>query len=216
MSDEPHLPGMNPEPHKRAAQDGAAEGFGGTFLPLSGRPALRNAHGERQPSAGGKALFSEEELRSITGDFAGGVSEWSAFYRRFMRSDLWREIREKAITDAGWKCQFCGRGSAKLHVHHLAYIRFGGQERPADLMALCEECHAKADDQRREAMRALRYLKWWRGGYEKFMERTCGEDWRGLDYADSLESYRDCDAWFDEWRQGKEFETDEDFETDGE
>ena len=57
-------------------------------------------------------------------------------------------------------------------------------------------------------MQAIRFLKWWRAGYAIFMENVYGEEWVNLAYADSLESYRECEAWWDERRERGEWQGD--------
>jgi len=235
MSDQPFLPGTSGDPYDvkgerpPGAPDGAELIPGKPFeypapekpievppgnsplLPGIGERPFEYAHGERPlDGQAGKFLFSEEDLRRLTGEFSGPRSEWRTFYDRFMRSSQWREIADDACEGANWTCQGCGATGVPLHVHHLTYIRFGGRELRKDLKVLCQECHAKADDRRREAMRALRYSKWWRAGYVRFMERTCGEEWRKLDYADSLQSYRDCDACYEQWREERSLAGEED------
>ena len=60
-------------------------------------------------------------------------------YRRYLRTEGWKERRKVALDRAGGFCEDCGaRGN--LDVHHRTYVRKGA-ERPEDLVALCRECH---------------------------------------------------------------------------
>lgn len=63
-------------------------------------------------------------------------------YEKFMQSDEWREIRTQRLDISGHRCDECG-STEELHVHHLAYKRFGGDELMTDLKVLCKPCHKK-------------------------------------------------------------------------
>lgn len=68
-------------------------------------------------------------------------------YAQFLRSPQWRAIRKAALARARHCCERCDRafiiGDAGLQptVHHKTYARFGGDEQPEDLEALCKRCH---------------------------------------------------------------------------
>ena len=64
-------------------------------------------------------------------------------YNRYMRSDAWAAIRDVKLSIAAYECEKCGSRET-LHVHHLTYDRFGGDERMTDLQVLCRPCHNKA------------------------------------------------------------------------
>lgn len=66
-----------------------------------------------------------------------------AEYKRFMRSDTWAAIRDAKLSIAAYECEKCGARDS-LHVHHLTYDRFGGDERMTDLQVLCRPCHNQA------------------------------------------------------------------------
>lgn len=61
-------------------------------------------------------------------------------YQSYLRSDHWRETRERALNRAGRECEGCGESGQRLHVHHVSYERIG-DERPSDLRVLCTSCH---------------------------------------------------------------------------
>lgn len=42
-------------------------------------------------------------------------------------------------------CEFCGKQSDHLEIHHIRPRAKGGTNRPSNLIALCPECHRKAD-----------------------------------------------------------------------
>jgi len=64
-------------------------------------------------------------------------------YRQYISSSpVWSAKRlERLALDKG-QCKRC-RSRESLHVHHRTYIRFGGEELMADLVTLCEKCHAE-------------------------------------------------------------------------
>lgn len=64
-------------------------------------------------------------------------------YRRvqnpYAGSNQWRCRRNETIPRQRFRCARCGR-EKRLQVHHLTYDHVG-DERPADLVALCLTCH---------------------------------------------------------------------------
>ena len=72
---------------------------------------------------------------------AGGPREHSLEYQAVMQSAGWRHRRSQAIRRAGRRCQECG-AAGPLDVHHLSYAHLG-DERPWELVAVCERCHAR-------------------------------------------------------------------------
>lgn len=64
-------------------------------------------------------------------------------YDQFMASDEWRDIRTVILDIYDHHCAECG-ATEDLHVHHLTYDRFGGDELMTDLKVLCHSCHEKA------------------------------------------------------------------------
>lgn len=61
-------------------------------------------------------------------------------YNDFIHSKEWQAIRLNLFKIRGKKCEMCGSIS-EIHVHHITYKRFGGNERPEDLCVLCKDCH---------------------------------------------------------------------------
>ena len=64
-------------------------------------------------------------------------------YERFMASEDWQDIRAVMLDIYNHQCAECG-ATEDLHVHHLTYERFGGDERTTDFKVLCKPCHEKA------------------------------------------------------------------------
>ena len=63
-------------------------------------------------------------------------------YLDFLGSPEWAKIRADIFTVRGCRCEFCG-SSHVLHIHHVSYDNFGGQEEPEDLVILCKKCHSR-------------------------------------------------------------------------
>lgn len=61
------------------------------------------------------------------------------FYLAYLNSSSWRITRNRALKNAGYRCERC---SSKLNpqVHHKTYDRLGG-EWDSDLEVLCANCH---------------------------------------------------------------------------
>ncbi len=62
-------------------------------------------------------------------------------YNGHLRSTYWLAMRRALFAERGKSCEWC-HATAKLHVHHVTYERFG-QERPEDLVILCRDCHMR-------------------------------------------------------------------------
>jgi 5-methylcytosine-specific restriction endonuclease McrA len=60
-------------------------------------------------------------------------------YGAYLQTSEWAERRRGALRRANDRCETC-RTDARLHVHHRTYER-RGEERPDDLIVLCEDCH---------------------------------------------------------------------------
>lgn len=130
----------------------------------------------------------------------------SCLYDTFMQSRKWREVIAPPIRErARGYCENCRRKTTRLEVHHKTYVRFGGRELPRDLEALCEECHARADRARREAMTMLmereRETNAYYRQYEGFMNWKYGEDWHRMHYACSFTSFEEFEETTLEWEE---------------
>ncbi len=60
-------------------------------------------------------------------------------YKEYLQTEHWQIVRRDALKAAEYRCQVCN-ASTTLHVHHRTYER-RGEELPADLIALCADCH---------------------------------------------------------------------------
>jgi hypothetical protein len=61
-------------------------------------------------------------------------------YGEYLRTSEWSERRRGALRRADYSCEACGGHGSGLHVHHRTYDR-RGEEKPDDLIVLCEDCH---------------------------------------------------------------------------
>lgn len=62
-------------------------------------------------------------------------------YHDYLQTDHWKETRRQALRRAKFSCQVCNARDTLLNVHHRTYERLGMEHR-ADLIVLCEGCHA--------------------------------------------------------------------------
>lgn len=65
-------------------------------------------------------------------------------YQEYLKSDHWQQIRLKALSKAGNRCQLCS-STSNLNVHHNTYKNKGNEDLK-DLVVLCRECHTKFHD----------------------------------------------------------------------
>ena len=70
-------------------------------------------------------------------------------YYDYIKSDKWKRISRAAKERAGYKCQLCN-SKGTLNTHHRTYENLGN-ERPEDLIVLCESCHTIFHDNGRIA-----------------------------------------------------------------
>jgi hypothetical protein len=61
-------------------------------------------------------------------------------YKRYLRSDRWKQLRQQKLDSAGHWCEICGRKPVK-QLHHNRYPEDFGEERVSDLSAMCGDCH---------------------------------------------------------------------------
>ncbi len=66
-------------------------------------------------------------------------------YEDYLKTPEWKKRRRGAVAFAGERCQLCNSDKAPLSVHHRTYENLGA-EMTQDLVALCEDCHAKHHD----------------------------------------------------------------------
>lgn len=73
---------------------------------------------------------------------------WWPSYRRYLKSDKWKALRERKLRQVGYKCEECPN-TTYLQAHHLTYERVGN-ERLSDLKILCKWCHRRKHRRRRK------------------------------------------------------------------
>lgn len=116
-------------------------------------------------------------------------------YAAYISSAKWKIKARAALDRAGHKCQRCGRTkwSARLEVHHKTYERFKN-ERPEDLEVVCVACHAKADEERRTAVRRKNQRALHDARLDGWASKVYGDDWGEMDseyIADKFEDWLD-------------------------
>jgi len=62
-------------------------------------------------------------------------------YAQYLQTEHWQKTRKKALRRAKRKCQLCSNSENTLHVHHNNYENLGNEDN-ADLVVLCDKCHA--------------------------------------------------------------------------
>ena len=74
-------------------------------------------------------------------------SNRSEYYKRYIRSDEWKQKEQERMNIDGNCCVMCGRPSEKtrhgLQVHHITYRNLGHEEVLTDLVTLCAPYHKK-------------------------------------------------------------------------
>lgn len=68
-------------------------------------------------------------------------SEWFKQYDKYLESPQWSTTRDKVLKRAQGVCEGCLERPA-IHIHHQTYAHLG-HEFMFELLALCEECHAR-------------------------------------------------------------------------
>lgn len=84
-------------------------------------------------------LEEEKRLRRLAGQ-ARTCQLKKMPFAEYRLTPEWQCRRYQALSRAGYRCQTCGTQDSRLDVHHNTYDHYGDQ-RPQDLVALCERCH---------------------------------------------------------------------------
>lgn len=63
-------------------------------------------------------------------------------YQEYLKSDEWKQTAQQIKERDNHKCRIC-RATSDLEVHHLTYARIYN-EKPYDLVTLCNKCHTMA------------------------------------------------------------------------
>lgn len=61
-------------------------------------------------------------------------------YHEYLETPHWNTTREAAKSRADYRCQVCNTNERTLHTHHRTYEN-RGEEKPEDLIVLCDKCH---------------------------------------------------------------------------
>jgi 5-methylcytosine-specific restriction endonuclease McrA len=67
--------------------------------------------------------------------------KWWERYHTHLRSEAWREKRQRVLLRAGCICEGCGARQAS-DIHHLTYKHMG-DEFLFEVVAICRECHER-------------------------------------------------------------------------
>lgn len=79
-----------------------------------------------------------------------GLTKKQWYRQIYLKSDHWRDLRQAALENAGFKCSSCGCGGS-LDVHHERYKSIYNVTQD-DLSVLCRKCH-KADHEGKKDIR---------------------------------------------------------------
>lgn len=122
----------------------------------------------------------------------GDRDEWQKVYAQYLKSDVWADIRLKAIVRAGYRCQRCEAlyfGETKLQVHHKTYERVGGLEKDDDLEVFCAgECHRKADIKREQIIERKRTSAHYQARFNGWGKAWYKNDWDRKKYEEELDA----------------------------
>lgn len=77
-----------------------------------------------------------------------GYGCWSHRYKQYLSSSQWQRFRAGVLARAEGKCALCESTERPLQAHHTHYLRVGC-EQIEDVRALCETCHRRADQDRK-------------------------------------------------------------------
>ena len=66
-------------------------------------------------------------------------------YRRYLRSDEWKEKRKEFLESENYECEECGNKATQ--VHHKSYENIYNEERE-DVEVLCRDCHIEKEEEK--------------------------------------------------------------------
>jgi hypothetical protein len=92
--------------------------------------------------------FEADAQRTEDGLAAGDLAHMP--YADYVLTGHWQSVRAETLRNADGHCQVCG-SRQRLEVHHNTYAR-RGSERPADVIALCSDCHQRHHRNGRDRM----------------------------------------------------------------
>lgn len=94
------------------------------------------------------SIKPQVHVKRITPVYGKTLAEITALkempYPDYLLTPHWQKIKSIALRHAEYRCMVCN-SALPLHVHHRTYER-RGEERPSDVIALCEQCHGKFHD----------------------------------------------------------------------
>lgn len=78
-------------------------------------------------------------------------------YSELLRKPQWQKRRLEILARDGWACCWCGDRESNLQVDHRHYVRgrLPWEYPDADLTTLCEACHGRITELRREGAELL-------------------------------------------------------------
>ena len=62
-------------------------------------------------------------------------------YRRYLKSNHWKDLKKAAISYYGARCNFCGSRN-NIEIHHLRYASNLYLIKLRDVIPLCNKCHS--------------------------------------------------------------------------
>jgi 5-methylcytosine-specific restriction endonuclease McrA len=65
-------------------------------------------------------------------------------YAEYLKSPMWRGIRERVMARSRWKCRKCGCRAKQVHHVRYTWSNLSGKSLWC-LMALCRKCHKKVE-----------------------------------------------------------------------
>ena len=83
--------------------------------------------------------IKDENIENIYNSLITSFQEMP--YNQYLQTGHWINFRDKAIVNAGGRCQICA-DNRHLHVHHRTYEN-RGKETFLDIVVLCNVCHRK-------------------------------------------------------------------------
>ena len=69
----------------------------------------------------------------------------------------WENVKTYVRSRDNYICQYCGKKTGKMEVHHIVWRKNGGSDEPENLITLCHECHWKTHNEGLEIKRKGKY-----------------------------------------------------------
>ncbi len=94
----------------------------------------RDCNSDRAADEERQRLLDEERLQALIKEYRKNP------YGERRQSEEWSVLKRRIHHRDGYRCRLCGRDDLTLHLHHCSYDNYA-QEKLADLITLCEDCH---------------------------------------------------------------------------